>query len=190
MKKKVTSDDTKIQINRAPVLTLWTAVVAKTIGHPWDTSLTLGKAVAGQFAFSKGKSIGLMSPSEKTQEERKKARGEHFWIPILNTKIASRETSDGIRALDKGKATNPRAVEGYVKSKFGGEENLKEAIDAMEYLCNSFTNQEELEKSAYHLYERFRPSVPQGARGWGRKGLLDLSFIRSLAHREDWLEDS
>jgi hypothetical protein len=33
---------------------------------------------------------------------------------------------------------------------------------------------------AYDLYERFRPEIPKGRRGWGRKGPLDLEFIRSL----------
>ena len=36
-----------ISINRAPVLTLWAAVVAQGLGFDEDESLTLGKAVAG-----------------------------------------------------------------------------------------------------------------------------------------------
>ena len=33
---------------------------------------------------------------------------------------------------------------------------------------------------AYHLYEKFRPTVPTGTRGWGAKGTLDLATIRKL----------
>ena len=39
---------------------------------------------------------------------------------------------------------------------------------------------EELREHGYELYERFRPSVPAGQRGWGAKGKLDLSLVESL----------
>ncbi len=37
----------KIQINRAPVLTLWAAVVAQRLGFNRDEALSLGRALAG-----------------------------------------------------------------------------------------------------------------------------------------------
>jgi len=37
---------------------------------------------------------------------------------------------------------------------------------------------DELEAEAYGLYERFRPSVPAGVKGWGAKGELDLGMFR------------
>lgn len=37
----------------------------------------------------------------------------------------------------------------------------------------------ELNRVGFHLYERFRPEVPAGAKGWGAKGVLDLDRIRS-----------
>ena len=37
-------------VNRAPVLTLWAAIVAERLGHPPDTALTLGRFVAGSSA--------------------------------------------------------------------------------------------------------------------------------------------
>ena len=47
-----------IIVNRAPVLTLWAAVVAEHLGHPWDTALTLGRSVAGSAARVKARNIG------------------------------------------------------------------------------------------------------------------------------------
>src|SRR5215207_5423506 len=44
----------KIRINRAPVLTLWAAVVAERLGIDRDAALTLGRAVAGTSAQMKG----------------------------------------------------------------------------------------------------------------------------------------
>jgi len=43
-----------IRINRAPVLTLWAAVVAERLGFHWDEALTLGKALAVTTALGAG----------------------------------------------------------------------------------------------------------------------------------------
>jgi hypothetical protein len=48
-------------VNRAPVLTLWAAVVAERLGHPTDTALTLGRAVAGSAARVKAATSGEKS---------------------------------------------------------------------------------------------------------------------------------
>jgi hypothetical protein len=40
----------------------------------------------------------------------------------------------------------------------------------------------ELNEKAYGLYEKFRPEVPSGKRGWGASGNLDLVRIRKMAH--------
>jgi hypothetical protein len=39
-----------VMINRAPVLTLWAAVVAEVLGFEHDEALTLGRAVAAEDA--------------------------------------------------------------------------------------------------------------------------------------------
>ena len=49
----------RITINRAPVLTLWAAVVAERLGHERDTSLSLGKCLSGLNAQSKGRRLGI-----------------------------------------------------------------------------------------------------------------------------------
>ena len=46
---------TSISINRVPVLTLWAAVVAQRLGFDEDKAPSLGKAVAGLNAYSKGR---------------------------------------------------------------------------------------------------------------------------------------
>jgi hypothetical protein len=62
-----------ISINRAPVLTLWAAVVAERLGFDRDAALTLGRAAAGLNAYSKGVSLGLFEPSLKKIDERRPA---------------------------------------------------------------------------------------------------------------------
>ena len=50
-------------VNRAPMLTVWAAVVAEVLGFEHDEALTLGRAVAGLNAYSKGISLGLFQPT-------------------------------------------------------------------------------------------------------------------------------
>jgi hypothetical protein len=49
-----------IEINRAPVMTLWVVVIAERLGHSHDAALTLGRAVTGLNAYSKAKAIELL----------------------------------------------------------------------------------------------------------------------------------
>ena len=59
-------------------------------------------------------------------------------------------------------------------------DDLARVRKAMESLAAAFEI-DDLEGEAYPLYERFRPEIPRGKRGWGAKGALDLALIRSLA---------
>ena len=53
-----------VEINRAPVLTLWVAAVAQREGHSRESALTFGKAISGMLAQSKGKAIGVIQPKD------------------------------------------------------------------------------------------------------------------------------
>ncbi len=55
-KQEPTSDQEQyVKINRAPVLTLWVAVVAERQGFSKEAGLTFGKAISGMLAQSKGR---------------------------------------------------------------------------------------------------------------------------------------
>ena len=54
--------------------------------------------------------------------------------------------------------------------------------EAMQVLAKAF-KPNQLANVAYMLYEKFRPNVPAGEKGWGAKGELDLGLIRSLAKK-------
>ena len=169
----------KIKINRAPVLTLWAAVVAEMLGYGKETALTLGKAVAGLNAQSKGRRLGIYE--EKTQEEKKEGKKKEKpveFIELLGRGIPMIKTPQGLRAAIKGEEIDPQSVEKYLKQKFG--DDLEAARTAMEKLAKAYTPKQ-LESQAFGLYEKFRPVVPDGMKGWGAKGELDLETIRSLA---------
>ena len=170
----------KIKINRAPVLTLWAAVVAERMGYKKDEALTFGKAVAGLNAQSKGRRLGIyeakQDEGEKEIKEEKSLKLE--FIELLGRGVPAVKTPQGLRAAIKGEEIDPGSVEKYLKQKFG--EGFDEVRSAMEKLAKSHTPKR-LETEAYSLYEKFRPKIPEGTKGWGAKGELDLEYIRSLA---------
>lgn len=174
----------KVKINRAPVLTLWAAVVAERLGYPAETAETLGRAVAGMNAQSKGQRLGIFEPQkepsdkqDEAEKENRAPRGELKTVRLLGRQVPVLDTQDGLRAEENGKAMSPAAVERYLQQKF--KEDLPEVRQAMKTLAESFGPQE-LEKRAFDLYEEFRPEVPEGKRGWGAAGLLDLNKIEQL----------
>ena len=171
----------KIKINRAPVLTLWAAVVAERLGYNKSEALTLGKGVAGLNAQSKGRRLGIYEEKkdeDKEKEEKEEKPGKLEFIEILGRGVPALKTPQGLRAAIKGKPIHAESVESYLEQKFG--EELAEARAAMEKLAKAYTPKQ-LESKAYDLYEKFRPEIPEGKKGWGAKGELDLDYIRSLA---------
>ena len=171
----------KIKINRAPVMTLWATIVAERLGYDKETALTLGKAVAGLNAQSKGRKLGIYeekSEHEKEKEKKKEKPAKVEFIEILGRGVPAVKTPKGLRAAIQGEAIHAGSVEAYLKQKF--KDDLDEARAAMEKLAKACTPKQ-LESKAYSLYEKFRPKIPEGTKGWGAKGELDLDYIRSLA---------
>ena len=171
--------DKTIKINRAPVLTLWAAIVSERLGHSPETALTLGRAVAGLNAASKARRLGLEDEKKEPAEAKApvhKARS----VIVLGRPVPVTQTKDGLRALAKDEAIKPDGVRRYLESKFG--DDLPAVRAALEDLARAYSR-DQLEASAYDLYERFRPAVPEGQRGWGAAGVLDLEQIRRMAGR-------
>jgi hypothetical protein len=170
-----------ILINRAPVLTLWAAVVAERLGFTWEEALSLGKAVAGLNAQAKGRALGIFQPRPgKVKEARDRRRGEEFWVDLCGRPVPAKNTEDGVRAVSGDRPIEPTSVQRYLIQKFG--EDLKPTREVMETLATALDPQS-LATRAFSLYESFRPVIPKGKRGWGVKGILDLGLIRSLASR-------
>jgi hypothetical protein len=168
-----------ILINRAPVLTLWATTVAERLGFDEDEALSLGKAVAGLNAQSKGQRLGIFKPApQEVKKARARKRGEEFLVEICGRQVPAISTADGVRAVNKNQPIDAKSVERYLESKFG--ESLGAARTAMRDLANAF-RPEQLRTNAFNIYEKFRPAIPEGVRGWGAKGKFDIDRIRSLA---------
>jgi hypothetical protein len=162
-----------VEINRAPVLTLWAAVVAERLGLDAAAARSVGRAVAGLNAQAKGRRLGLFHP----RDAGKKEEGERFLVEVCGRPVPVAVTPDGVRAVTGGKPVDPDAVAAYLEDKFG--DALPAVRAALKRLAASYPRAE-LADVSYALYERFRPAVPAGEKGWGAKGVLDLDTIGRL----------
>jgi len=173
----------RVKVNRAPVLTLWAAVVAERLGFERDEALTMGRVVAGLNAYAKGKSLGIFRPApEEVRRERKRLRaGKAMHVDLLHRAVPVVRTREGLRAVAKDKPVSPESVQRYLEAKFG--ESLPQVEAAMRALARSLPAAA-LADRAYGLYEAFRPAVPAGTRGWGAAGILDMARIRRASSED------
>ncbi|KAL3145914.1 hypothetical protein ABBQ38_015281 [Trebouxia sp. C0009 RCD-2024] len=180
--------DQPVEINRAPVLTLWVAVVAQRQGFSEEAGLTFGKAISGMLAQSKGRSIGVFdkkdkdegAKQEREEEEHKQGVAKH---DVFGMSIKAKDVGDDgdVRALDTSmQAIQHKQVEGYLKRAF--KDRLQDAKAALKTLADSY-KPEDIGKHCYHLYEQFRPTIASGQKGWGQKGQLDLVKIKGLVEQ-------
>jgi hypothetical protein len=171
----------KFKINRAPVLTLWAVIVAERLGYKREEALTLGKALAGLNAQSKGQNLGIFQPSSAKPAKASASKpAPSSTVELMSRQIRVYKTRSGLRAADKDKAADPASVERYLTVKFG--DALPAAQEAMKKLAQSYPPKE-LSAHAFALYEVFRPEIPSGTKGWGAKGELDLARIEELAKK-------
>jgi hypothetical protein len=161
------------------VLTLWAAIVAERMGFDEAAALTLGKALAGYTAQSKGQLLGIYHPRDPAERQKPATDGEPdlVFVALMGRSLPALITPDGLRAAERGRAADPEGVRRYLRGKFG--DNLRSVEQAMRRLAESYPA-DRLEAEAYGLYERFRPAVEKGKRGWGAEGVLDLDKITEL----------
>jgi hypothetical protein len=81
----------KIRVNRAPVLTLWTAVVAARLGFDRAAALTLGQAVAGLSAYAEGMSLGIIEPRPELAREQ----NDRLQVDLPSRAVPVVRTPDG-----------------------------------------------------------------------------------------------
>jgi hypothetical protein len=180
------SESESIIVNRAPVLQLWGAVVAKSI-YPdlsWATCLSIGEAISSLCAVAKGRSVGLIKPPDPTKTEdsatkkrQKQVDGSRV-VKVMGFSL--RVKDDAVLVGGKPK----RLKEENLVHKFGGEQQYSAVKSAFEVSLQTWSSHEdELNSKAFHMYEQFRPNVPPGQKGWGRKGVLNIADIARVVRR-------
>lgn len=161
-----------IRVNRAPILTLWAAVVAERLGHPPDTALSLGSAVAGTAARARARRPGatamMNDPGTRRPEQGESVALLGAEVPVV------RDPEGHLWAAEPDGAPAPASpAANYVRRAFG--ERLEEVRDAMWQVALSYPP-EELNRIGMRLYESFRPRGAEGGTGGG-KGVLDVALI-------------
>ena len=130
-----------IRINRAPVLTLWAAVVAERLGFERGTAITLGQALAGMSAHAKAVSLGIAEPAAEQGSggERRRAGPETELVELLGRSIPVARTPAGLRALDKGRPADPMRLERYLVANFNDRrEEVRAAMAGEEHTAGTF----------------------------------------------------
>jgi hypothetical protein len=154
-------------------------VVAERLGHPRDTALTLGRAVAGSAARIKARSIGREERKSDRDADTPRLRVEQVTKPVmlLGREIRLLPNEDGeLRAADGDQPADPASVQRYLTKAFG--DHLNDVRAAMEQLAGQH-EPAELNRIGFRLYEKFRPDVPPGNEGWAKKAVLDTGKILS-----------
>ena len=103
---------------------------------------------------------------------------ETVTVDLLHRAVPAKHTDEGLRALSGENPIRPEGVQKYLEGKFG--DALDDVSSAMLDLAKSLPPSEPAGK-AYALYEKFRPEIPPGKKGWGASGKLDLDLIRKMA---------
>lgn len=179
-KEDANEDDESITINRAPVLELWGSCVAHCL-YPkldWTTCLSIGGAISTITAISKGRSIGAMEMPDpgEAQAKREKRLEEQAELDEVEVMGFYLKLKDGAAMVgDKPKKGNEETL----KKKYGDEQYEKAKATLEESLEGWEGKEEELSNRAFGMYEDFRPNIPSGQKGWGRKGQLRFETVRS-----------
>jgi hypothetical protein len=153
--------------------------VAERLGHPADTALTLGRAVAGSAARVKARSIGREERKTDHNVDTPRLREQPVTAPVhlLGKTIRLRPTADGeLRAADGDQPASAAPIERYLANAFG--DHLTDVRGAMEELADRY-DPAELNRIGFRLYETFRPEIPPGNKGWGARAALEVAKIRA-----------
>ena len=181
--------------NRAPVLTLWAAVLAH-VGPaqlPWLSALTVGKAIAAMLAQSRGRALGIFEPSsdrgrkrQKTAEEKEHESAD---VQVLGIRVHMARVEQHVYATISNKPVNASQCDRYVHQHFGA--NRPRVIAVMKHLTHCILARgadgeaDVTGRYSFTLYESFRPTMAGGqAPGWGQKGELDLHKMVEMAKNE------
>jgi hypothetical protein len=103
---------------------------------------------------------------------------EPVTVDLLHRAVPAKHTDEGLRALSGESPIRPESVQKYLEGKF--DDALGDVSKAMPELGKSLPASQLAEK-AYNLYEKFRPEIPPGQKGWGASDKLDLDLIRKMA---------
>lgn len=171
-----------IFINRAPVLDLWASCVTRFM-YPdleWKTCLSAGSAISALCAVAKGKAIGTVGDRSEASKDDSKQKKEGDDTENISVMSFNLQVRDGLVLVGGNRKKDNEEAQ---RKKFGADEYERLKGVFKEVLSTWKDDREGLHKIAFGFYEKFRPNVAAGQKGWGRKGELSLSKIREVARK-------
>ncbi len=142
----------------------------------------MGGAIATITAISKGRSIGKMDKPDpgKAQERRKERKAKAEAEQLGDIEVMSFHLNLDKRGQAMVGSKPKKAGEEALQKKYGGAEQYDSVKAVFKDALKAWSgNEDEFDKQAFGFYEQFRPSVPPGQEGWGRKGQLNLETVKT-----------
>ena len=113
------------------------------------------------------------------KDKKKQAEAGTTQFEVMGFKLPLKDDA----VMLSGKPT--KVKEANLISKYGGQETYNKVMETMTKARFSWEgNLYDFNERAFKMYERFRPSVPKGGKGWGRKGELNIAEVEGVTQSE------
>lgn len=173
-------DTNWILVHRAPLLSLWGAVVAERLGFDRAEALTFGRAVSILENPTDALAPGTFCPNPRHVGKWKSELrpGEIVHVILLGRAVPAMLTPEGLRACPKSSPIDPLSVERQLENAFASSlENFRQEMEDLAFSRPP----EALAAEALALFESFRPELPPQSDGCGGAGRAKLDSIRRLS---------
>ncbi|KZP32973.1 hypothetical protein FIBSPDRAFT_722131 [Athelia psychrophila] len=160
-------------VNRAPVMTAWSFIVAERLGFSREEALSIASVYTEMNAVSKGVSLAIFEPSRNNGMEAKKG-GSQPYVELMGRNALYQAQSGSWRALANNTPAQPSAAFSYISRAF--RQNTGFMIGALRALASTYSPQELNDQKGFGLYAQFRPDVE----GWGGRGEVRCDKILAL----------
>jgi len=152
-----------IFVNRAPVLQVWCVCACKVLGMSDLESLAISSHVLQICSDLKKKAVGLESPFKEKGPERLEDV-----VQILGFEASLPKDEDEVRSVAEKSLR-------YIRNAF--EDKLAKVYTVMFQRASQLGPEALRSDVAYEEYERFRPKVSGGGKGFGEKGRFHLRAV-------------
>ncbi|KAH8105877.1 hypothetical protein BXZ70DRAFT_917193 [Cristinia sonorae] len=159
-------------INRAPIMTAWSFVVAERLGFQREEALSIATVYTEMNAISKGVSLGIYDKGKEKGVEASKG-GSQPYVDLMGRSPLYQTATEHWRALSGGTPVSPSAAYSYITRTL--RQTAPQIVGALRLLGTSYSPTE-LNEKGYSMYLEFRPNVD----GWGKKGEVKCSTILAL----------
>ncbi|KAK0191044.1 hypothetical protein F5146DRAFT_931348 [Armillaria mellea] len=159
-------------INRAPLMTAWTMIVAERLGFRREEALSIASVYTEMNALSKGVSLGIYKDGKQKGLDAIRG-GSQPYAELMGRSPLYQSQSNQWRALLNSKPAQPSSPFSYISRSF--RQTTPHIIGALRLLAESFTPKE-LNNKGWTLYTEFRPSV----NGWGERSEVKCETILNL----------